>query len=154
MPFRRVGGKIGLILTSTCVLTVASCSDGRHKTYPVSGQVLYNGEPLKGVSLAFHPGDPKRDIGYPAHAKTDEQGRFKLTSYVQYDGAPEGDYKVALAFEVEAIEEGGDQSRKLPFQVPVKYHRKETTDINVTVKPGANDLEPIRLNGPPLLKGR
>jgi len=142
--------RTGLLLVAAAALLTASCEKGKLKIYAVRGQVLYNGQPLKGVALAFHPVDAANDIGYPAHAKTDDQGNFKLTSYVDDDGAPAGEYNVALAFEVEAIDEGSDQSKKLTFQLPVKYHRKETTDIGATVAKGDNQLEPFKLLGPPL----
>lgn len=145
-----VRNPVGLLTLALFVIVAGCQQSNRLPVYPVKGQVLYNGKPLKGVSLAFHPVDPKNDIGYPAHAKTDEEGRFILTSYVENDGAPAGEYKVALAFEPESIDEGADQQKPIAFQLPNKYLRKETTDIVVTIQKGANDLEPFRLTGPEL----
>lgn len=142
--------RMGLVVFALVVIAGGCQKSNRLPVYPVKGQVLYNGKPLKGVSLAFHPVDPKNDIGYPAHAKTDDDGRFLLTSYVENDGAPAGEYKVAFAFEPESIDEGADQQKPIAFQLPDKYLRKETTDITVTIQKGANDLEPFRLTGPEL----
>lgn len=129
--------------------SVAGCGDGRLPVYPVSGQVLYNGEPLPGVDVAFHPTDPGNDTGYPPHATTDAQGRFTLMTYLPDDGAPAGEFRVAVAFAVQSAEDGGDQAKKLPFQVPAKYHRKESSGLTVAVKPGPNTLDPFKLDGPP-----
>lgn len=124
------------------------------KCYSVSGQVLYNGEPLKGVDVAFHPVDPMNDAGYPPHATTDADGKFTLTTYFKDDGAPAGEWKVAVAFAVQAVDEGADQTKRLPFQVPAQYQRKESTPLTASVKPQSNTLEPFKLEGPPRQKGR
>jgi hypothetical protein len=134
--------------------SAAGCSDGKLKIYPVTGQVLYNGQPLKGVEIAFHPVDAKNNTGYPPHGKTDADGKYVLTTYIKDDGAPAGEFKVAIAFAVEAVDEGSDQSKKLSFQVPLKYHKTESSGISVLVKPESNTLEPFKLEGPPAPKGR
>jgi hypothetical protein len=133
---------------------LVGCSDGRLKIYPVTGQVLYNGQPLKGVDIALHPVDPKNNVGYPPHATTDADGTFALTTYLKADGAPAGEYRVAVAFAVEAVEDGSDQTKRLTAQVPVKYHRGDTSGITVVVKPEPNALDPIRLEGQPLSRAR
>jgi hypothetical protein len=149
LPLRRAVG-----LQMLFVAALAGCSDGRLKIYPVTGQVLYNGQPLKGVDIALHPLDPKNNVGYPPHATTDADGTFTLTTYRKGDGAPAGEYRVAVAFAVESVEDGSDQTKRLTAQVQVKYHRGETSGITVVVKPEPNTLEPIRLEGQPLARGR
>ena len=138
------------------LLGLTGCGDGKLKVYPVSGQILYNGEPLRGVDVAFHPTDPKNNTGYPPHATTDENGKFTLTTYLKDDGAPAGEFQVAIAFAVEKVggDEGSDQSVRLAFQVPEKYQRKETSGITATIKPESNTLEPLKLEGPPRPKGK
>jgi len=154
MPGRPLLLRRAVVLQILFAAASAGCSDGRLKIYPVTGQVLYNGQPLKGVDIALHPLDPKNNVGYPAHATTDADGTFALTTFLKGDGAPAGEYRVAVAFAVESIEEGSDQTKRLTAQVPVKYHRGETSGITVVVKPEPNTLEPIRLEGQPLARGR
>ena len=134
------------------VAALAGCGGGKIKVYPVEGTVTYNGEPLAGVDVAFHPSDAKNDTSYPPHATTDDQGKFKLMTFVKDDGAPAGEFKVAVAFAVQAADDGADQVKKLAFQVPEKYHRKDTTPLKATIKPESNVLEPLALEGPPLTK--
>lgn len=143
-----------LALVLVALVPLAGCGDGKLKCHPVAGQVLYNGEPLKGVDVAFHPADPKNDTGYPPHATTDENGKFTLTTYLPGDGAPAGEWKVAVAFAVQAVDDGADQSKKLTFQVPAQYQKKESTPLVVTIGAGSNALEPFKLTGPPMSKGR
>ncbi len=154
MPIRAPSVRPAAALALLSLIALAGCANGRVKTYPVTGQVLYNGQPLKGVDVAFHPTDPKNDVGYPPHATTDADGKFTLTTFLKNDGAPAGEFRVAVAFAVEAVEEGSDQSKKLSFQVPTKYQRAETSGLTVTVKPEPNTLDPIKLEGPPQPRGR
>lgn len=149
MTVLRSPRPLAAVLLLSAAATLTGCGDGRLKVYPVTGQVLYNGEPLPGVDVAFHPVDPKNDTGYPPHATTDADGKFALTTYLKDDGAPAGDFQVAIAFAVQSSEDGSDQTKRITFQVPAKYHRKDTTDVKVTVTPGSNALDPIKLDGPP-----
>lgn len=144
--------RVGAVMLCALAFLSIGCGDGKVKVYPVTGQVLYNGEPLPGVSLAFHPLDPKNNTGFPPTAKTDQEGKFSLMTFLPNDGAPAGDFKVAIAFEVESVVDGSDQSKRLSFQIPAKYHKAETSDLQVTVKPGKNNLDPFKLEGPPKRK--
>ena len=46
------------------------------KTYPVSGKVLYKGQPVAGASVVFLGGENTR----PALGRTDANGHFDLTT--------------------------------------------------------------------------
>ena len=139
------------VLILLCSVSVGyGGGDKKLKVYPVSGQLLYNDEPLRRVLVAFHPVDGKNVVPYPAYAETDDEGKFSLTTYIKGDGAPAGDYKVAVAFEPKAVEDGGDQTVKLKFQVPVEYHKAETTDLTAKIDPSPNALAPFKLSGPPM----
>ena len=100
-----------LMLVATLPV-LCGCSDGKVKTYPVNGQVLYNGQSLKKVDLAFHAVDPKNDIGYPPHATTDDEGKFVLAGYQKDDGALAGEFKNGIVV-TQAPEEGGDQIKRI-----------------------------------------
>src|SRR5262245_41463518 len=66
------------------------------ETYPVKGTVLVDGKPAKEVSVLFHP---KQEVGnrpYVPSGKTDEKGEFALSSFVEGDGAPAGEYDVTF----------------------------------------------------------
>jgi len=65
--------------------------------HQVTGQVLVNGEPVKGMVVAFWhtdvnvPGNGARPI-----AVTDDQGKYALTTNGTNDGAVAGDYHVSF----------------------------------------------------------
>ncbi len=55
----------------------------------VSGQVTFNGKPLTGATVLFSPDDPNKPR--PAIGKTNDEGKFELSTFVAGDGAaPEG----------------------------------------------------------------
>lgn len=68
--------------------------------YPVVGQVSYKGEPADGAVVVFQGIDEKL-MGQQAplpRAKCDTDGRFSLTSFKRGDGAPAGNYCVAIVW--------------------------------------------------------
>ena len=144
---------IAYSLFGVLVLAFTGCSpSGQLKTYPVKGQVLNNGQPLKGVDVAFLANEEKNRVPYPPHAVTDENGNFSLMSYGKDDGAPAGEFKVAIAFAVEVAgaDDGGDQTKKITSQVPMKYQKAETSGLTAAIRAEANTLEPFKLEGPPI----
>ena len=67
------------------------CSSGdRGPMHPVRGQVLYNGKPVKGAQVVFHPLEPQSVNVQKPLAYTDAEGRFSLMSERPGDGAPAG----------------------------------------------------------------
>jgi hypothetical protein len=65
--------------------------------FPVSGKVLYRGEPATGAVVYFHrhanPGAPNEPIHYGI---VEDDGRFVLTSDDMGDGARPGSYTVLV----------------------------------------------------------
>jgi hypothetical protein len=142
--WRRRG--LGAALAGAALL-LGSCSDGfkMRKTYPVSGQVLVDGKPLKGVAIALHPQDKAMERERPL-GETDENGKFTLSTYNTGDGAPEGEYTACLAVPPQG-DEGSDQQKRTANPIPEKYGRAETSDLKVTVKSGKNELPPFQIAG-------
>ena len=80
---------------------LAGCQgSGRVETYPVSGQVEYGGKPAAGVQVFLMPTSaPTRpEIPGNPHGVTDEQGRFRLSTFGDGDGAAAGGYQVVLVW--------------------------------------------------------
>ena len=75
---------------------VAGCNDGKLKTYPVSGIVTMNDEPVVGATVIFSPA--KENEGDSAVGKTNEKGEYKLqTANGKVDGGTTpGDYIVLI----------------------------------------------------------
>jgi hypothetical protein len=85
-----------IVVAGSCLL--AGCSaemDGeRRPTAAVTGRVTYRGQPVRDALVTFvsHGADP-----VPAYDLTDMEGRFKLTTYEEGDGAVLGQHGVAIS---------------------------------------------------------
>jgi hypothetical protein len=128
---------LGLLLAATA-LTGASCGkakDGRKPTFPVSGQVQYEGKPAPGATVVFHPlgADAQAPRSY---ARAGPDGTFRLSTWDPDDGAPAGRYAVTVLWT-----EGEEGTNRLPPH----YAAPETSGLEVEVKEGTNELEPFRL---------
>ena len=80
-----------LVLTLLC----SACSSGRKPVQQVRGQILVDGKPAAQAQVLFHPAERGNDAPSPT-GQTDDEGYFHLTSYVNGDGAPPGDYLVTV----------------------------------------------------------
>jgi hypothetical protein len=141
----RIAGLIVLALMLT-----ACGAEGRKPVFPMSGKALFEGEPMAGAMLTFHPLDDKDPRAIRSQATVDAEGNYQLTTYFTGDGAPAGDYAITIywpdrpaANPDEPVEEEVD---KLPpdrlaksftnpkttvLRVKVREQPKNTLDINV-----------------------
>ena len=143
-------------LRSGCVLGVfitfafSGCSSGEREymTVPlakVTGKVLDNGEPVVRAKVAFHPVLPSTDPPLVPSAMTDEHGQFQLTTYLQADGAPPGEYRVTVACPVLP------NPKAAGIQMPVdkykgRFSNPEKSKWTVTVNEGENSIDPFDLS--------
>jgi hypothetical protein len=104
MDKRRVPARVCVPLAIACLLGVpwlTGCGSKLAATKPVTGTVLYRGNPVEGANVLFSRGSRNIAAGEIAMGKTDTQGRFTLTTHFgsQTDskGAPEGQYEVTVS---------------------------------------------------------
>jgi hypothetical protein len=110
-------------------LAAAGC--GGKKTYPVEGQVVVKGggvpaEALAGYVVTFESEVEK--VG--ATGSVGKDGTFRMTTTKNGDGAVAGKHRVSL------IPETWDAKMVLPS----RYHRLETSGLEVTVEPRTNEI--------------
>lgn len=125
----------GITAAMLLVLATIGCGGGEDPTVPVSGVVRFGGEPLAGVTVRFHP-----ESGQLAFGKTDDEGRFQLTTRSRNDGALPGRYAVTV-IEVEEPPTAKDgQQGYLAYaeptsvpSFPVKYTRPDETTLSARV---------------------
>lgn len=138
-----------------CALVLTGCSGSPHdpnrpKTVPVSGTVTHNGKPVEGAAVTFMAQSAQ---GRGAIGRTDEAGRFTLTTFGANDGAIPGEYRVKIAKTVAEGTLSQEEAQKLqekgkpvppPVErdlLPVKYKKSETSTLTATVKEaGDNDF--------------
>jgi len=107
-------------------------------TYEVKGRVvLADGKPLTRGRVVFIPDD---ETGHEAAGQLGADGGFSLTTARPDDGAAPGRYKV----KIEPAPPANAKKVASPA-FPLKYIDEDSSDLRVTVKPEANQLDPIRL---------
>lgn len=137
---------LALLMALTLVALVCSSSCGpdekllRKPVYPVSGQVFLRGKPAAGPLVIFRPARDAEDMtyfptGYP-RGKVAKDGTFRLSTYGAFDGAPAGDYEVAVVWGSDGAE---DDPRRAPYMNP------KTSGLRAEVKEGPNELPPFHL---------
>ena len=89
-----------VLLAAGASVLLASCSQedpNRKQTFPVTGEVYVDGKAAAELAVTCHDvkgldtKNPTMSIG-----RTDNQGKFQISTYTQADGVPEGEY--ALTF--------------------------------------------------------
>jgi hypothetical protein len=117
---------------------LAGC-DGKYKLYSVEGTVtLPDGTPLEGVHVSFDC----QELGISATGMTDSDGRYRLGTIDAGDGAPTGDYRVAVV-ERDVI----DIDEAPPPRISGKYGRFESSGLTFSVKEESNTFD-IVLDSP------
>ncbi len=136
---------IGLI--TTCLL--GGCGGGekvskREPAFPVSGIVTYKGQPVSGADVTFFC----KEKNMSSFARTDDQGKFMLTTYSSFDGAPAGKHIITISkpapsaaatkqvaledpeYNPDAVAKIGTAGEVIPKgSIPAKYADARTTDL-------------------------
>jgi hypothetical protein len=87
MLYALARGLAAALLCTGAILTFAGCGSKGIPVAPTEGMVLLDGKPVAGVSVTFR----QAGLSMVASGKTDSEGRFQLSTYGDFDGAPVGD---------------------------------------------------------------
>jgi hypothetical protein len=83
---------VGPFLAASCFLLAGCSGSGRPTIAPVSGHVIYKGQPVADATVVFLcPGAPRLAVG-----TTDKDGNYQLTTYEPNDGAVIGTHTVTV----------------------------------------------------------
>ncbi|MDY3562834.1 metallophosphoesterase [Gemmata sp. JC673] len=110
----------------------------RRNTFPVSGKLKLDGQPLAGAKVTLYTFN-KTTEQYTAvcDGLSGADGRFNLTTYSRFDGAPSGEYAVTV---VKSAKGFVDRGAKENNQLPAKYARPGASPLKATIKEGANEI--------------
>jgi hypothetical protein len=134
LPVRSFAAALALGLP----LLGASCGGDGPKLYPVRGKVLYLNMPAEGATVVFHPADPAA----PKPSGTvGPDGTFTLTTYPHGEGAPAGEYAVAVTWFPPDARETDHPKNNLP----ARYADATRSGLKASVKEGPNELKPFEL---------
>ncbi len=128
---------------AAAILALAGCQQApppdRLPVVPVEGALTFDGRPIPGALVVFHPTDTALlDRLPPPRATVREDGTFTLTTYVAGDGAPVGAYKVTVEWR-KLMDRDGDVIAG-PNVLPDRYRRPQSTDLVAHVVDGPNHL--------------
>lgn len=135
-----------LISCSLAYTSLSGCSkpaDPWEITHPTTGQVSFKGRALADAELTFYPQDKSYPESVRPRAKSTADGKFVAWTHVQWDGVPAGSYKVTIVHNEVSISK--DTIVAKPNDLPVKYSKKDTTDIRVQIAKGKNAIPAIDL---------
>ncbi|MFM7163854.1 MAG: hypothetical protein ACKO3T_01310 [Planctomycetaceae bacterium] len=140
-----------LMLSSLVSLMLSQgCAGGPRipATFPVTGKVLYKGAPLVDAEVSFVSKLDNQDVR-PANGRTDADGEFSLTTYIdpqhEVEGATAGQYTVTVnKVETMSDEEMMKQFQKNPSMtfkplVPTRYTVPSETPLVASVEAGGKN---------------
>lgn len=130
-------------------LALASCAGSAPA---VTGRVTFQGKPVEGAVVTFHPKGRDDAKAERPSGVTDKDGNFTLSTGSRA-GAPPGEYVVTVNWYKPADAPAGkkplgtDTQPDTPDQFRGKaYADHATSKLTATVGPGTNALEPFALD--------
>jgi hypothetical protein len=131
-----------IVVLVTAVLLTSCSQRSPVEVYPVRGIVLYKDRPATGARVVFHPlGTAESGRPLP-QATVEENGAFRLSTYVQHDGAPPGKYAVTILWPSDVVKEE-DGTPAGPDRLKGRYSDPQRTPLQVEIHAQPNELEPF-----------
>jgi hypothetical protein len=150
-PPRPRSSQTRLIAFAGIAFIVSACggtSEERVPVYRTSGKITFEGKPLAGALVLFRKAEVDPKVPSPI-GTTGEDGTFTLHTYEPDDGAPPGDYLVAVSIRPPNRDGGGGLAKKKDEAPAIivrgRYADPKTSGLKATVKPIGNTLDPIDL---------
>jgi len=133
---------LSLVLLEAATLLLTGCREySQRELFPVDGVLTVNQEPAVHANVAFHPLDRGASALCPV-GRTDAQGRFRLTTLSNFDGAPAGEYAVTIVWldESSLIDDCNCSDPLKHDRLKGFYAKADQTEFQVTVNRSANSF--------------
>ncbi len=143
---RSLARKLSVISLVAGALAAAGCggsSNPWETVFQTHGQVQLAGKAIPGATLVLYPTDPAVPASIRPTATTDAEGRFRLGTFSREDGAPAGNYRVAVVWHPLVNDRGGPV--RGPNKLPVKYSQPDTTPLTTRIEATENQLPVLEL---------
>lgn len=132
-----------LALAATCY-ACSDSTDHRITVFPVSGKVLFNGQPAAGAQVLLFPKGHALPDGSAATGIVKDDGTFQASIYSDGSGVPPGEYVVTVQW-FKLVQTDGGAGRG-PNVIPARYGDPEKSPVKVTVaESGQTTIEPIEI---------
>jgi len=106
-------------------------------TFPLLGTLTLDGKPLAGAIVSLHRFNKETEkFAYVCDGLTDAGGRFQVSTYGRFDGAPAGEYAVTVTKSGKGYDRGDGEVKTL---LPETYATPGESPLKVTVKAGSNE---------------
>jgi len=116
----------------------SGCGGKTNNTYPVSGKVTMNGQPLELGTVLFKSVVEGEARSTTARASIDKNGFYELSTFGESDGALAGRHKVIVIAKPYDSEEF--TGRKPKSIIPLHYASSETSGLEYEVSKGVNEI--------------
>jgi hypothetical protein len=108
-------------------------------THPAGGRLTVGGNALAGATVALHKWNPETEkFVSVCDGLTDESGRFQLTTYARFDGAPVGEYAITVVKTGKGYYDGEEKAKTL---IPEVFALPATTTLRVPIREGENVMK-------------
>jgi hypothetical protein len=122
-------------LFALCSLVGCSGGDALH---PVEGKVYVSGVPAGNAYVSYYPRDNSQ-IRIPV-ARTEADGSYRLMTMTAGDGAPAGEYDVAILWPDFSIPRD-ECVDPLHDRLKLRYADPAKSELRAVVRPGRNHLD-------------
>jgi hypothetical protein len=137
-----------LLSVAPLAVVLTSCGQSGPTLHPASGKVMYNNQPAVGATVVFMPTGTSG--GPTPSGVVGEDGTYRLSTHPHGEGAPAGEYNVAVSkFPENAREQANPRSL-----LPAKYADAAASGLKRTVAAGGGELPQIDLTGEPEKPGK
>ena len=138
LPFVRRpkhGAHVAVFLFFAALVSLG-CNDGKLKTYPATGKVVFpDGSPVKVGTIECK----SIEHGVQATAEIGLDGTFSLTTYKQGDGAVAGNHKCVVVQFIQ-IDNPANYKPSTIGVVNNKYNSYSTSGLSFRIEPQKNEL--------------
>lgn len=143
----RAGRLLPLIVVIAVQSLFTGCSNGKltpPATVPVSGSVTYNGKPVPGVRVKFHPQFKMGKVDFIPYGETGADGKYVLNTGKPGNGAPKGVYLVTLEIPYTDVDPKDGLEAELD-RLKGAYNDPNMSEWTITLKDGDNVIEPFQI---------
>jgi hypothetical protein len=137
--------KLSMCLMATVALAGGSCRNPHH-LYPVSGKVLYRGQPAVNAAVILRRPDVDPLEQQMIMGIVQVDGSFAVVCESYGKGAPPGEYDVLIEWNHDPrLTRAGSNARHPPDRLKGRYADPKHPRFHVTVKAESNELPPFEL---------
>jgi hypothetical protein len=136
--------KLWTCVMATVALTCSSCGSS-HNLYPVSGKVLYNGQPAANAAVFLRRQDVDPLSQQAIMGIVGEDGSFRLVCDSFGEGAPPGQYDVLIEWRQDRKRIRTGSTKLAQDRLKGRYADSKHPRFQVTIKAERNELAPFEL---------